>query len=133
MRLMLLKINQKCLKYILKILHSLGLQQKRLIVLEDQVVDAFLVSKKEMKSTFMLKFCNVFDNVVLSAQFNGEKFYFIPRYLNYTNWKKDFHYFEKFLSDFKPNTFCIVGDLGFMGCRTRKVTCLIALTWFYPY
>ena len=38
--------------------------------------------KNEMKSTFMLKFCNVPDNVVLSAQFNGEQFYFIPRYLN---------------------------------------------------
>ena len=33
--------------------------------------------KNEIKSTFMLKFCNVFDNVVLSAQFNGEKFYLI--------------------------------------------------------
>ena len=68
--------------------------------------------KKEMKSTFMLKFCNVFDNVVLSAQFNGKKFNYIPRYLNCTSWNEDFDDFEKFLSDFKPNNFCIVGDLN---------------------
>lgn len=60
----------------------------------------------------MLKFCNVLNNTVLSAQFNGEKIYFIPRYLNCTNWKKDFEEFSNFLTDFKPNNFCIVGDLN---------------------
>ena len=29
-----------------------------------------------------------------------------------TSWKKDFDDFEKLLSDFKPNNFCIVGDLN---------------------
>ena len=55
-----------------------------------------------MKSDFILKFCNVSDNVVvLSAQFNIEKFYFITLYLKVQFKKKDFEDFEKFLSDLR--------------------------------
>ena len=68
--------------------------------------------KKDIQKTYMLKFCNVLNNPVLRAQFNGEFFYFVPRYLNCTNWKNDFESFEHFMTEFKENNFCIIGDLN---------------------
>ena len=68
--------------------------------------------KKQFQKSYMLKFCNLFNNPVLRAQFNGEIFYFIPRYLNCTNWKNDFDKFYNFIHEFKENNFCIVGDLN---------------------
>ena len=39
-------------------------------------------------------------------------FYFVPQYLNCTNWKNDFEIFEHFMTEFKENNFCIIGDLN---------------------
>ena len=68
--------------------------------------------KQQIENVYILKFCNINNNPVLRAQFNGETFYFIPRYLNCTSWIKDFEGFENFIREFQGNNFCIVGDLN---------------------
>lgn len=68
--------------------------------------------KKEIQKKFSLKFITVNSNVVLSAKFSDDVYYFIPRYLNCTNWKSDLESFEIFLDAFSPSNFCIVGDLN---------------------
>lgn len=69
--------------------------------------------REELRKLFNLKFSNLSNgNVVLTARLNNELFYFIPRYLNCTNWNADFESFENFLNDICPTNFCIVGDLN---------------------
>ena len=68
--------------------------------------------KKSIQKQYNLKFCNLQNNIILNAKFGEELFYFIPRYLNCTNWKHDFEKFELFLSQLKPSNFCILGDLN---------------------
>ena len=68
--------------------------------------------KKNIQKQYTLKFCNVHNNPVLRARFNSEVFYFIPRYINCTNWRNDFADFENFIHKFKENNFCIIGDLN---------------------
>lgn len=69
--------------------------------------------KKELQKAFKLKFSiHANNNVLLTANLDGNLFYFIPRYLNCTNWNVDFESFENFLLELSPTNFCIVGDLN---------------------
>lgn len=72
--------------------------------------------KKELKKTYNLKFVNLYNNnnnnVVLTANVEGNLFYFIPRYLNCNNWRTEFDCFENFLVELCPTNFCIIGDLN---------------------
>lgn len=52
------------------------------------------------------------NNVLLTAKLDGIVFYFIPQYLNCTNWNADFSAFEHFLTQLSPTNYCIVGDLN---------------------
>lgn len=68
--------------------------------------------KKEIQKQFNLKFLNIKNNTLLSANFNNNVFYIIPKYLNCTNWKVDFENFETMLTELNPTNFCILGDLN---------------------
>lgn len=68
--------------------------------------------RKVLQKAYSFKFSNIFNNLVLTAKLNGNLFYFIPRYLNCTNWSNDFEKFENFIQKLSPTNFCIVGDLN---------------------
>lgn len=68
--------------------------------------------RKELQKKYAFKFTNISNNIVLSAKLQGNLFYFIPRYLNSTNWKNDMEKFEDFLQELNPTNFCLLGDLN---------------------
>lgn len=68
--------------------------------------------RKELQKTYAFKFLNIHNNIVLSSKLDGNVFYFIPRYLNCTNWYSDLAKFQDFLQKLKHANFCIVGDLN---------------------
>ena len=60
----------------------------------------------------MFTFKKIFNNIVLTAKFNEKWFYFIPRYINCTDWKNDFEKLGHFLEKLKSANFCLIGDLN---------------------
>lgn len=68
--------------------------------------------KKVIQNKFNLKFINIQDEIILSANFNGNKVHFIPKYLSCTDWKNEAEKFRTFLQNVNPTNFCIIGDFN---------------------
>lgn len=68
--------------------------------------------RKNIEKMYDLEFKNINQEVVLKCKFGGEQVWFIPRYLNCTNWGNDFNEFKNFLFDMNAASFCVLGDLN---------------------
>ena len=68
--------------------------------------------KKNLQKYYSLTFKCIANNVVLNSKFGSKTVTLIPRYINCTNWIKDFSDFESFLYNNNISTFCIIGDLN---------------------
>ena len=68
--------------------------------------------KKNLQKYYSFTFKCIANNVVLNSKFGSKTVTLIPRYINCTNWIKDFSDFESFLYNNNISTFCIIGDLN---------------------
>ena len=87
---------------------SMGLLLQKLTELVVLAMDACLGLTK----TFNFTFVNVSNNTISSAKIKEKMFYFIPLYINCTNWKEEMDSFEEYLNNLCPENFCLIGDFN---------------------